>query len=248
MGIHRATYQYKSRRQDDPILRERMVSIARERPRFGYRRIWVMLRREGFAVNHKRIYRLYRQEGLAVRKRKRKRINATLRQPHPLPLRPNERWSMDFVSDGLANGRRFRTLNVVDDFTRECLAIEVDFSLPGARVARVLDSLIELRGKPKAIVIDNGPEFAGKDLDAWAYANSVALHFIRPGKPIENAFIESFNGHFRDECLNEHWFLNMRHARALISAWKEDYNTVRPHSSLGNATPNEFLLARKGAA
>jgi len=229
-------------------LRDRMLAIARERPRFGYRRVYVMLRREGFRVNHKRVYRLYRAEGLAVRKRKRKRINATQRQPHPLPTRPNQRWSMDFVSDGLANGRRFRTLNVVDDFSRECLAIEVDFSLPGERVARVLDTLIEVRGKPEAIVIDNGPEFAGKALDAWSYERGVALLFIRPGKPIENAFIESFNGRFRDECLNQNWFLSMKHARALISAWKEDYNYVRPHSALGNVPPAEYMLARNGAA
>lgn len=207
-----------------------------------------MLRREGFSVNHKRVYRLYRAEGLAVRKRKRKRINATLRQPHPLPSRPNERWSMDFVSDGLADGRRFRVLNIVDDYSRECLACEPDFSLPGARVARVLDTILELRGKPKSIVIDNGPEFAGKDLDKWAYERGVTLHFIRPGKPIENAFVESFNGHFRDECLNQNWFLSLRHARALISAWKEDYNHTRPHSSLGNVPPAEFMLAREGAA
>lgn len=225
-----------------------MLAIARERPRFGYRRLYVRLRREGLMVNHKRVYRLYRAEGLAVRKRKRKRINATQRQPHALPTRPNQRWSMDFVSDGLGNGRRFRTLNVVDDFSRECLAIEADFSLPGARVVRVLDQLIEVRGKPEAIVIDNGPEFAGRALDAWAYERGVALLFIRPGKPIENAFIESFNGRFRDECLNQHWFLSMKHARALISAWKEDYNTVRPHSALGNMPPAEYLQSRIGAA
>ncbi|MNK99004.1 IS2 transposase TnpB [compost metagenome] len=248
IGIHRATYQYRSRRKDDSALRDRMLSIARERPRFGYRRVYVMLRREGFRVNHKRVYRLYRAEGLAVRKRKRKRINATQRQPHALPTRPNQRWSMDFVSDGLGNGRRFRTLNIVDDFSRECLAIEADFSLPGERVARVLDALIEVRGKPEAIVIDNGPEFAGKALDTWSYERGVALLFIRPGKPIENAFIESFNGRFRDECLNQNWFLSMKHARALISAWKEDYNTVRPHSALGNIPPAEFLLARTGVA
>lgn len=248
IGIHRATHQYRSRRKDDSELRERMLAIARERPRFGYRRVHIMLRREGFAVNHKRVYRLYRLEGLAVRKRKRKRISTTQRVPHPLPQRPNQRWSMDFVSDGLGSGRRFRTLNVVDDFSRECLAIEVDFSLPGARVARVLDEVIAVRGKPEGITIDNGPEFAGNDLDKWAYANGIELRFITPGKPIENAFIESFNGRFRDECLNQHWFLSLKHARRLISAWKEDYNTVRPHTALGNVPPAEFVRRQKGAA
>lgn len=191
-------------------------------------------------VNRKRVYRLYREMGLAVRKRKRKKIVAAARVPSDTPLQANQRWSMDFVQDSLENGRRFRTLNIVDDYTRECLAIEVDFSLPGERVVRVLEELSSGRGLPQTIVIDNGPEFSGKVLDFWAYQKGVKLQFIRPGKPVENAYIESFNGKFRDECLNSNAFLSLRHARMLIARWREDYNKVRPHSSLGNLTPEEF--------
>jgi putative transposase len=178
--------------------------------------------------------------GLAVRKRKRKKITAVARVPSEAPQRSNQRWSMDFVQDSLENGRRFRTLNIVDDFTRECLAIEVDFSLPGERVVRVLDEISLGRGLPETIVIDNGPEFSGKVLDSWAYQKGVKLQFIRPGKPVENAYIESFNGKLRDECLNGNAFLCLRHARLLIARWREDYNKVRPHSSLGNLSPEEF--------
>ncbi|WP_155518461.1 IS3 family transposase, partial [Ralstonia solanacearum] len=157
----------------------------------------------------------------------------------------NQSWSMDFVSDGLAYGRRFRCLNVVDDYTRECLVIEVDTSLPGLRVKQVLERLKEMRGLPASITVDNGPEFAGKVLDAWAYEAGVTLSFIRPGKPVENAYIESFNGRFRDECLNEHWFVSMRHARQLIEEWRIEYNTERPHSSLGYLTPVQFAQGSK---
>jgi putative transposase len=191
-------------------------------------------------VNHKRVYRLYRAEGLALRRKRRKRLAAGLRVVLPTPSRPNERWSMDFVHDTLASGRKFRNLNIVDDYTRECVAIEVDTSLGGARVVRVLERLAYLRGLPKVIVTDNGPEFIGRALDAWAYSTGVKIHFIRPGKPTENLYVESFNGRFRDECLNEHWFTDLADAREKVEAWRLDYNDVRPHSSLGNATPKEY--------
>jgi len=163
-----------------------------------------------------------------------------LRTVLPPPSRRNQRWSMDFTLDTLASGRRFRTLNVVDEFTRECLAIEVDTSIGGSRVARVLARLLETRGRPDLVVCDNGPEFAGKTLDAWAYQAGVKIHFIRPGKPVENGYIESFNGKFRDECLNNHWFLDLDDAKTEIEAWRRDYNEVRPHSSLGDLTPKEY--------
>ena len=242
--------RYHSRPAEPSGLRERLLTLAAERRRFGYRRLWVLLRREGFEVNHKRVYRLYREEGLAVRRRKRKRIASVVRVPRQAPERPNQRWSMDFVSDALANGRRIRVLTVIDDFTRESLATEVDTSLPGMRVPRVLDRLADERGLLEVITVDNGPEFAGKTLDAWAYAHGVRLHFIDPGKPVQNAFIESFNGRLRDECLNEHWFMSLPAARTIIEAWRDDYNTVRPHSALGNQTPAEFAeqVARKTSA
>lgn len=199
------------------------------------------MRREGFKVNWKLVYRVYREEKLSLRVRKRRRIASLVRVPMDVPKRPNLRWSMDFVSDQLGStGRRFRCLTIVDDFTRECLAIEVDTSLPGDRVARVLDRLAFLRGLPQGIVIDNGPEFTGRALDTWAFARKVKLDHIRPGKPVENAFIERFNGRLRDECLNEHWFSTLKEAQVRIEAWRQDYNRNRPHSSLGDMTPEEF--------
>lgn len=238
-----STYRYKAQRQELKGLRERMTEIAGQRPRFGYRRLHLLLAREGWEVNHKRIERLYREERLAVRRKRRKRVAQTQRRPHTLPLRADDRWSMDFVADSLAPGRCFRTLNIVDDFTRECLAIEVDTALSGQRVTRVLDRLLETRGKPAALVTDNGPEFVSRALDAWAYQHKVELRFIRPGKPIENCFVESFNGKFRDECLNQHWFTDLSDARRTIEAWRLDYNQVRPHSSLGGLAPQQFSEA-----
>lgn len=240
IGIDRTSNRYRSKRANDLALKERMLAHAVENPRYGYRRLYFLLKRDGFIVNHKRVYRLYRLEGLMVKRRKRKRVATTSRRVFETLSRPNQRWSMDFTLDSLGNGRRFRTLNVVDDFTRECLAIEVDFSLPGIRVVRVLSELLARRGKPDTIVVDNGPEFAGLTLDQWAYEQGVSLRFITPGKPIENAYIESFNGKFRDECLNQHWFYTLRHARVLIGAWRQKYNTFRPHSSLGGLAPEEF--------
>lgn len=243
VGISRSLYRYESRRPSDEGIRSRMLEIAGQKRRYGYQRIHVLLRREGIEINHKRTLRLYREEGLQVRRRKRKRITAMERNPLPQPKAPNLSWSMDFVMDSLADGRRVRCLNIVDDYTKECLAIEVDTSLPGKRVMAVLERLAESRGLPVSITVDNGPEFAGKALDAWAYETGVKLSFIRPGKPIENAYIESFNGKFRDECLNEHWWLSMSHARQTIEAWRIDYNTERPHSSLGWLTPKQFAEA-----
>ena len=243
VGISRSLYRYESRRPSDEGIRTRILEIAGQKRRYGYQRIHVLLRREGIEINHKRTLRLYREEGLQVRRRKRKRITAMERNPLPQPKAQNLSWSMDFVTDSLADGRRVRCLNIVDDYTKECLAIEVDTSLPGKRVMAVLERLAESRGLPVSITVDNGPEFAGKTMDAWAYETGVKLSFIRPGKPIENAYIESFNGKFRDECLNEHWWLSMSHARQTIEAWRIDYNTERPHSSLGWLTPQQFAEA-----
>ena len=250
IGLSTATWRYQRRTTAlNATVLARLQTHAALRARFGYRRLHILLEREGIMVNHKRVHRLYRAAGLQVRRRQRKRLTRADRVPLPLPSRPRERWSMDFMVDTLADGRGFRTLNIVDDFTRECLAIEVDRSLPGLRVVRVLDRLASSVGLPQAIVVDNGPEFAGRTLDAWAYAHGVTLRFIRPGKPIENAYVESFNGKFRDECLNEHWFLNLADAKTAIELWRVDYNQVRPHSALQQATPAQFardsMVARR---
>jgi len=236
----RSSCRHRAEGKKEDGVRERLRALAHERPRFGYRRLHVLLRREGLTVNHKRLWRLYRQEGLAVRRKRRKRAASGERVMLAPAANVNDRWSMDFVGDSLADGRTFRTLNIVDDCSREAPAIVVDQSLPGERVVRELDQLGAERGFPKMIVMDNGPEFTGKALDEWAYRRGVKLHFIRPGKPTENAYIESFNGKFRDECLNEHWFTSIPHARDVIEGWRLDYNEVRPHSSLGNLTPAEF--------
>jgi putative transposase len=205
----------------------------------------VLLRREGWAVNRKRVYRIYREERLSVRRKRRKRVAAAPREALPLPSGPNERWSMDFMADTLADGRTFRTLNIVDDFSREAVAIEVGRSIPGSRVVRLLDRLARTRGLPQTLVMDNGPEFTSRVLDQWAYKHCIELHFIQPGKPVQNAFVESFNGKFRDECLNQSWFVSLADAGRGIEAWRLEYNRVRPHSSLGNLTPEEF--AQKAA-
>src|SRR5947209_4287690 len=212
-----STSTWRCDRQPDPIntqLLARLTVHASERPRFGYRRLHPLVDREGLHVNHKRLYGVYRAAKLQVRRRRRKRLTRGQRTPLALPRRRTERWSMDFMVDTLADGRGFRTLNVVDDFTKECVAIEVDRSLPGLRVVRVLDRLAEPMGLPDVLVMDNGPEFSGRALDTWAYARGGQLRFIRPGKPTDNAFVESFNGKFRDECLNEHWFTSVAEARA----------------------------------
>lgn len=240
MNISRSLYHYQARRPDDAELKLRLSELAGQKRRYGYRRLHVLLCREGWKINRKRTYRVYHEVGLMVRRRKRKRIAGIERQEKVAATGPNQSWSMDFVSDGLVDGRRLRTLNIVDDFTKECMIIEVDTSLPGRRVAAVLERLAESRGLPRSITVDNGPEFAGRALDEWAYGKGLRLNFIEPGKPQQNAYIESFNGRFRDECLNEHWFVSMRHARDVIEAWRHEYNTERPHSSLGYLTPAQF--------
>ncbi len=243
VGIGRATVRYRGRgRADDGPLRRRLLELAAERPRFGYRRLHALLRRQGVAINHKRVERLYRAEGLAVRRRGRKRVARDGRGRAALPERPNQQWGIDFVSDTLAWGRRIRLFTVVDVFTREALAIEVDTSLPGVRVVRVLERLAEQRGAPAEIVLDNGPELAGKALAQWAYERGVWLRFIEPGKPVQNAFVESFHGRLRDECLDRHWFLGLADARHTVEAWRQDYNRARPHSALGYRAPEEFRL------
>lgn len=240
IGISRSLYGYRSRRLADAELAERIGELAAQKRRYGYRRIHVLLRREGWAVNRKRTYRVYREAGLAVRRRKRKRVGPFERRPLPKPTSLNVSWSMDFVADGLVGGRKLRCLTLVDDCSRECLAIEVDTSINGRRVVAVLERLADVRGLPDSITVDHGPEFEGQVLDAWAYQRGVTLNFIRPGKPVENAYIESFNGRFRDECLNEHWFLTLQHARGVIERWRIEYNTERPHGSLGDLTPEEY--------
>lgn len=243
-----ATWRYQRRTSATNVaVLERLQAHAAVRARFGYRRLHILLERDGLVVNHKRVHRIYQAAGLQVRRPQRKRLTRAERVPLPPPNQRLERWSMDFTTDTLADGRNFRTLNIVDDFTRECVAIEVDRSLPGLRVARVLDRLHAAVGLPQTIVVDNGPEFAGRTLDAWAYARGVTLRFIRPGKPIENAYVESFNGKFRDECLNEHWFVSLVDAKAVIEAWRVDYNSVRPHSSLAGRTPDQFAAISGGA-
>ena len=233
----RMMVRYRSRRPDDRHLRERLRALARERRRFGYRRLLVFLRREGFVVNHKRLLRIYQEEKLMVRKRGGRKRALGTRSPIPVPALPNDRWSLDFVSDQLVCGRRFRILAIYDDCTRESLIAVADVSLSGLRVARELDFLIARRGKPKSIVSDNGTELTSNAILSWAEQNGVDWHYIAPGKPVQNAFIESFNGKLRDEFLNETLFTSLTQARFALEEWRRDYNTVRPHSRIGWLTP-----------
>lgn len=243
MQIQMSSYYYRHRPRPDEALRAALKEAAAKRRRWGYRMLAVLMERQGFKDNIKRIYRVYREEKLQVKIRRRRKT-ARWRGDKPLPAtRPNERWSMDFMSDQLANGRTIRVFNVVDDFTRQCLAMEVDTSLNGVRVTRVLDRLVARHGHPQRMVMDNGPEFTGKALDRWAWEHRVQLAFIEPGKPVQNAFVESFNGTCRNECLNESWFLSLADARTIIENWRIDYNNQRPHSSLGGRTPSEFANA-----
>lgn len=236
-GCDRMTARYRLRRPDDPRLRERLVAIARERRRFGYRRLHVMLRREGFKVNHKRVFRIYREEGLKVKKRGGRKRALGTRTPMPPASAPNDRWSLDFVADQFVCGRRFRILGVFDDCTRECLAAVADVSLSGVRTARELSRLLAWRGAPKSIVSDNGTELTSNAILAWAHETKVDWHYIDPGKPTQNAFVESFNGRLRDEFLNETLFTSLGQARFALEDWRRDYNEERPHSGIGWKTP-----------
>ena len=241
LGLGRSTHRYRARKAEgDAALRTRLKELAAQRMRFGYRRLTAMLLREGMPANHKRVYRLYREEGLAMRIRQRRRIRWNGAVTRPAATKPNQRWSMDFVSDCVSCGKVIRMLTLVDDCTRECPVIEVDTSLGGLRVGRVLDRMAIERGLPEAIVVDNGPEFRGRALAAWSEQRGVRLEFIQPGKPVQNAYIESFNGRLRDECLNPNWFTSLSDARRKIETWRRDYNEQRPHSSLNYLSPIEF--------
>src|SRR6056297_2379288 len=239
-GIDPRVYRRRSARPADAELRKRLRDLSSERRRFGYRRLHILLKREGWEVNWKKLYRIYREEGLTVRKRGGRKRAIGARAPMAIPQGPNQRWSLDFVSDALADGRRFRILCVIDDFSRECLAAVVDTSLSGIRVARELDRIAEMRGFPCMVVSDNGTELTSNAMLQWQEDRQVEWHYIAPGKPMQNGFVESFNGRLRDECLNEHLFPTLRHARHLIAAWREDYNNHRPHSSLDGLTPREY--------
>jgi putative transposase len=246
IGIAPKTYRYVSVRDDDAALRDRLCTLARQRRRFGYRRLHILLRREGVELNHKKLFRVYREEQLTVRRRGGRKRALGTRAPMALPQGPDQRWSLDFVSDVLADGRRFRVLVVVDDFTRECLALVVDTSISGRRVARELDAIIAARRKPLMIVSDNGTELTSHAILRWQEERGIGWHYIAPGKPVQNAFVESLNGRFRDECLNEHVFRSLPSARRIIQAWRLDYNGDRPHTSLGGLTPNEFAARSRG--
>lgn len=245
-GSPRSTLRYRPVKGTDNLLRQRLRDLADRHRRFGHPRLHVLLRREGFGANHKKTHRIYVEEGLQVRKRKKRRRSAIARQPLVLPSRPGQRWSMDFMSDQLSNGRRFRLFNVIDDFTKQCHGSVVDFSLGGLRVARELSRLLDLHGRPEFIVCDNGTEFTSLALFDWAQKSGVALQFIAPGKPCQNGFIEAFNGRMRDECLNENLFSSLREARDIVEKWRHAYNNERPHSAIDWATPNEFAKSCSG--
>jgi putative transposase len=240
VGMHPRTYRYASQRPDDADIRRRLRELANERRRFGYRRLHILLRREGIALNHKKLFRLYREERLTVRRRGGRKRALGTRAPMAIPQGRNQRWSLDFVSDALIDSRRFRILAVVDDFTRECLALVVDTSLSGVRVVRELNRLAKFCGLPLMIVSDNGTELTSHAILRWQEEHGVEWHYITPGKPQQNGFAESFIGRLRDECLNEHLFSCLKEARRIIEAWRIDYNTDRPHTSLSGLTPIEF--------
>jgi putative transposase len=248
MVFARSVVRYESRADPQTALRMRLRELAMARVGYGYRRLHVLLWREGWRVNHKRVYRLYRDEGLGMRKRTPRRRKACIkRELRPQAAEKNECWSMDFMSDELFDGRRIRLLTLVDNHTRESLAIHVAQRIRGMEVVEVLERVSKEHGRPRTIRVDNGPEFISKDLDLWAYWNHVQLDFSRPGKPTDNAYIESFNARFRLECLNEHWFMSLEDAREKAEDWRRDYNQNRPHSSLGNVPPEEYATL-KGAA
>ena len=240
VAADRKMVRYRSRRATDSALRTRLRELANERRRFGYRRLFILLRREGEPSGINRIYRLYREEGLAVKRRKHRRKAVGIRAPASFEPRPNARWSMDFIHDQMANGRRFRILNIVDDFTHECLGAVPDVSISGVRVVRELSAIVHRHGKPRTIISDNGTELTCNAVLAWSAETGVEWHYIAPGKPTQNAYVESFNGRMRDELLNETLFFGLSHARRTIAGWVEDYNNARPHSSLNYSTPAAF--------
>lgn len=241
VGLQTSTYYYKkSFQKDDEVLKQKLIELSQSRVRWGFPRILNLIRRHGFKDNHKRIHRLYSEANLQLQKRYKKKKKIHLRLILNLVTRPNQRWSMDFVCDEISSGKRFRCFNVVDDFTHECILIKVDTSLKSEKLVSAFKTLSLARNLPEEIVCDNGPEFISQNLDIWAYQNNVKLKFIQPGRPTQNAYIESFNGKFRDECLNQHWFLNLEEARKIIEEWRKDYNEFRPHRSLKMKTPNEF--------
>ncbi len=242
-GADRTSMRYRSCRDGDEDLRVRLRELAGQRRRFGYRRLHILLRRDGVTINRKKTQRLYREEGLTVRRRKGRRRAVGAREPAPMLALPNQRWSLDFVHDQLATGRRFRVLNIVDDVTRECLRAVVDTSISGRRVVRELADLVAERGRPGMIVSDNGTELTSNAVLSWSGEAKVEWHYIAPGRPMQNGYVESFNGRMRDELLNETLFLSLARARTVIRAWADDYNTERPHSSLGYATPAAFAAA-----
>ena len=239
--MQRSSYYYRKRADPQTELRVRLKDLAGARVRYGYRRLHILLLREGWQINHKRVYRLYKSEGLSLRLKTKKKRTSEPRVPQPVATSPNECWSMDFVADRLADGRAFRMLTLVDSFSRVSPAIEVDLSLTGKRVVEVLEQLKLFCGLPKTIKVDNGSEFISKVMDEWAHRNQVKLEFSRPGKPTDNAFIESFNGRLRQECLNQNWFTSLDDARRIVGAWREDYNHERPHGSLKHQTPSAFV-------
>jgi len=241
--IQRSTLRYQGHRDRQEGLRIRLRELAASRVRFGYRRLTVLLKREGWRVNAKRIYRLYTEEGLTVRTKYRKKAASRQRVPQGLATAPNQRWSMDFVSDRLVDDRWFRVLTVVDQFTRECLLLYTDRALSGEKVAAELEHVVRERGVPMSITVDNGSEFASRAMDAWAYGHRIHLDFIRPGKPVENGYIESFNGRLRDECLNVSLFFSLEDARQKLEQWQQDYNRARPHSALRDQAPETFAAA-----
>ena len=244
--VDRMTLRYEHHRDPQEALRVRLRELAGSRVRYGYRRLTVLLKREGWEVNAKRIYRLYTEEGLIVRTQKRKERAQRQRIAQGPASRPNQRWSMDFVAQRLADGRWIRVLTVVDQYTRECLTLHADTALSGEKVATALDKVVASRGTPKSITVDNGTEFASKAMDLWAYNNGVHLDFIRPGRPVENGYIESFNGRLRDECLNVEVFFTLADARRKLTLWLHDYNHHRPHSALADRTPAEFAAIFSG--
>lgn len=245
MKLAVTTYRYRSQRNDEP-LRTKLVELAREKPRFGYRRLHVLLRRSGERVNHKRLHRIYCEAGLRIRRKKRKHC---VREGKPLVARTsaNQEWALDFVHDAVASGRTIRVLSVVDAYTRECLALEVDTSFASRRVTRVLETIVAERGMPQAIRCDNGPELTSRHFLAWCVERKIELVHIQPGKPTQNARVESFHGRLRDECLAVSWFQNLFDARRKITAWRKEYNEERPHSSLGYLTPKEFSTSMRAA-